>query len=510
MNHGLHIKNGMVKKMKKFLKSNKFIYCIIFISLLILCYLFPFSHDDWAWGSEIGIERLETHFKGYNGRWFGNFFVLALTRSNLLKTIVMASFITGTIYLINRIIKSDKKVTILLSYLLVLATPYLVLRQGIVWTAGFSNYAASIFFVLIFINLNKEIFENKKVKTSNVLIPLFFLLGFITTLFVEHVTLYTVCLSVLAIIYAFIKLKKIYGNQIAYLLGSLAGTILMFSNSAYSSVASGEDTYRSLGIASFIDSSIKSYFETIYKELVYNNHILNVILVSLICVVLFKVLKNKKEKKSLKLLAETILFIAVTFVLYSTVTKFMGVNLLLKYTKYLNGLFTILFCLAILLFVIFFIKKDTVKRRMIFTLVSIVVMTAPLFVVKPIGSRCFLPTYILFILFVVDLLNYIFYDEKYKEVDKYVSKIIICMSSVFYAYLVGIYGYIYKVNTERLEYLKNNTNEEVVLPKLPYQKYLWYGDPANEVFMERFKLYYGVDKDTEIKFVSIKEWKKVK
>ena len=76
-------------------------------------------------------------------------------------------------------------------------------------------------------------------------------------------------------------------------------------------------------------------------------------------------------------------------------------------TKYFNGLFTVVFCLAVLLFVIFFIKKDAVKRRMIFTLASIVIMTAPLFVVKPIGSRCFLPTYILFILFVVDLINYI-------------------------------------------------------------------------------------------------------
>ncbi len=514
MNHGFHTKNGMVKKMekiKKFCQSKKFIYGVIFLSLLVLSYLFPFSHDDWAWGAELGIERLETRFEGYNGRWIGNFVVLALTRSNLLKTVIMASCLTGIIYLINDIIKSEKKTTILLSYLLILATPYLVFRQGVVWTAGFSNYAASIFFVLLFINLNKKMFEKEKVHISNIWIPCFFLLGFITTLFVEHITLYTVCLSIFAVGYAFFKLKKIYGTQIAYLIGSISGTILMFSNSAYSSVAAGNDGYRSLGLSSFIDSSIKSYFDTIYKELVFNNHILNIVIAILICIILFKILKDKKEKKFIHTLANFILFVVITFVLYSNVTRLMQVNLLLNYTKYFNGLFTIIFCVSILLFVLFFIKKDTVKRRMIFTLVSIVIMTAPLFVVKPIGSRCFFPTYTLFILFVCDLLHYVLYNNKSKEIETYLNKIIVCIAFIFYGYLIAIYGYIFKINTERITYLKENKNEaEIILPKLPYAKYVWYGDPANDVFMERFKLYYGVNPDTEITFVSIKEWKKVK
>ena len=52
------------------------------IQIAILCYLFPYTGDDWAWGSKIGIDRLNNWFENYNGRYVGNLIVLAMTRSN--------------------------------------------------------------------------------------------------------------------------------------------------------------------------------------------------------------------------------------------------------------------------------------------------------------------------------------------------------------------------------------------------------------------------------------------
>ena len=37
-------------------------YAIIFVLLFLLCLLFPYSGDDWAWGSQIGIDRLNKWF----------------------------------------------------------------------------------------------------------------------------------------------------------------------------------------------------------------------------------------------------------------------------------------------------------------------------------------------------------------------------------------------------------------------------------------------------------------
>lgn len=54
------------------------IFIIIFLA--IFTSLIPYACDDWAWGSSIGIERLERFFAGYNGRYLGNLIVIAITR----------------------------------------------------------------------------------------------------------------------------------------------------------------------------------------------------------------------------------------------------------------------------------------------------------------------------------------------------------------------------------------------------------------------------------------------
>ena len=42
-------------------------YAICFGVVAVLCYLFPYTGDDWAWGSQIGIDRLNQWFENYNG-----------------------------------------------------------------------------------------------------------------------------------------------------------------------------------------------------------------------------------------------------------------------------------------------------------------------------------------------------------------------------------------------------------------------------------------------------------
>ena len=65
--------------------------CALFFAFMFLAYLFPYTGDDWAWGSSIGLGRLKSFFAGYNGRYVGNLIVLLLTRSKLLDAVVMAA-----------------------------------------------------------------------------------------------------------------------------------------------------------------------------------------------------------------------------------------------------------------------------------------------------------------------------------------------------------------------------------------------------------------------------------
>lgn len=106
-------------------------YAIIFVLLFLLCLLFPYSGDDWAWGSQIGINRLNKWFDNYSGRYFGNLIVLALTRSNLLKAVTMSFCLTGIIAIVNKLTGKQKNGVFIISTVL-LFMPVTLLRQAVV------------------------------------------------------------------------------------------------------------------------------------------------------------------------------------------------------------------------------------------------------------------------------------------------------------------------------------------------------------------------------------------
>ncbi len=59
----------MSNKVKHHIKWEYFLYAGALLVFAYLKYLFPYSGDDWAWGSVEGLERLSTFFQGYNGRY---------------------------------------------------------------------------------------------------------------------------------------------------------------------------------------------------------------------------------------------------------------------------------------------------------------------------------------------------------------------------------------------------------------------------------------------------------
>ncbi|HBM98140.1 MAG TPA: hypothetical protein DD413_01805, partial [Ruminococcus sp.] len=184
-------------------------YAIIFVLLFLLCLLFPYSGDDWAWGSQIGIDRLNKWFDNYSGRYFGNLIVLALTRSNLLKAVTMSFCLTGIIVIVNKLTGKQKNGVFIISTVL-LFMPVTLLRQAVVWTSGFANYTTSIFLTLIYICYVNNIYDTEKPKNSVIAALPLAVLGFANTLIVEHLTIYNVLLAIYVIIFTFIKFKKIY------------------------------------------------------------------------------------------------------------------------------------------------------------------------------------------------------------------------------------------------------------------------------------------------------------
>lgn len=499
--------------MRDFVRKNKqkIVYILILIFLLFFCSLFPYTGDDWAWGSSIGIERVESFFENYNGRYAGNLIVLVLTRFVLLRVVVMAASIFGIIYLSYKLTNKNKFSLFLLATLLVLALPKLILRQAIVWTSGFTNYVIPTVLVFIYFHIIDKDVVNKKVET--LLNICLFILGFITALFVEHITIYIIVITLFMMIYQKIKEKKISSKYLFYLIGAIIGAVLMFSNGAYGNIADNQDSYRNIptsGVSSIIEK-VSENFATVYKELILNNTLLNLVLGTLILVTVYQFFK--KEKKELKFVQKAILsclvFTVVGYLIYMLIKVINPTwNIALKYTNYFEFLISVIFFLSIIMITFICVDKKEVKQKIIFYWLSIGILTIPLFVVQPIGSRCFFTSYCLFILIILELYDYCIAKE-----SELLKKVIIFAIIIYAIYLTSIYGYIFKVNQDRIQYLteKNAEGEKIIeVVNLPYEDYLWTSRPTvGSIWEDRFKLFYNISADVKIKNVTLKEWDKI-
>ena len=423
--------------MKKINKSKLF-YLIIFIILLLICYFFPYTGDDWAWGTNIGVERLLSGFKDYNGRYLGNLMVLLLTRSRILRAIIMSITLFVIPLLISRIVRNKQdriNKNIYLSTLLILLIPTSIFQQSISWTSGFCNYVFPIVFILTYLLINKEI-KSKKQNNNLKLSFICFILGFVSTLFIEHMTIYAIILAIFLVFYNFIIEKKFKTCNVSFLIGVLIGAAIMFSNGAYVNVLNSADTYRSVKTSNPIFNIISSYFDTISNYLFTNNFILNIFISLVTLIIIYNALKQENQKYKRMFLKVFAVFY-ISFIIYSLFNNFYS-SLFGIYQKYVDGFVSILFLILSFIMVILTINNKEKRHELLFYMVSICLITGPLFFVTPVGPRCFFPVYIVFVLYAITLTDYISFSDKLVFFMK-VSIVIILLIYLFIYFYKCIY-----------------------------------------------------------------------
>ena len=474
-------------------------YAVIFVLLFFLCMLFPYTGDDWAWGSQIGLDRLSKWFDNYSGRYFGNLIVLALTRSNLLKSFAMSVCLTGIIALVNELTGKQKNGVFIISSVLVLM-PAALLRQAVVWTSGFANYTTSIFLTLIYIYYVRNIYNEDKPKQSPIAVIPLLLLGAANALIVEHLTLYNVVLAVYVIVFTIIKFKKAYVQHIAYFIGTIAGTLLMFSNSVYRSVADGSDSYKTIGDGGIVSRAVNAYFKTIVSEGFINNFVLNIFLVG-VCFVLWVNVKNKLSKCS-KVFGTLSIAVMLAFASSSLIIKISAVTPS-KLFIYAQGVATAVYIMAFVVFLFILPFEINKKVKLFFILGSTGCMIAPLLVVTPIGSRCFFAPYVMMLYLAMEL--YSLFDESIKEKCEKISKSAIIIAVVGLLYLFYVYGTIAVCSYQRIEKAQQEAKagyDVIEVASLPYKDYVWCSDVDKDVWEQRFKLFYGIDENVKLKQIS--------
>lgn len=494
----------ILKSIKNFINNNKPFIVILFL-LLILASLFPYTSDDWAWGSSYGIEQLESLFQDMNGRYMGNMLVIILTRYKILKTIIVATTILFTSVLISKIVNNKKY--IYLSLLLFFMMPINIFSTTIVWTSGFVNYGFTSLFFLYFIYINRDInIEEEKVTKKRLII--LFILSVMSGLFMENLTLYFLMTSLLLTIYYYIKYKKISIYNTFYFVGALISTIIMFSNQAYKGIVIGTDFYRDVHNNLFI-GMIVNYFKIIARNAIQYNMFLNIILLLLFSVLVYNNINKNSDKKNnynnnLKLLL-TIIF---SYVLYNLL-KLTNVDFkpFLKFTTLFDGLFAFFYYLALILIPLLTIKDKRVKERLIFYWLSNIILIVPLLFVSPVSTRNFLLSYILIILFILEILNYLINLYSFKLNNR----ILLTVASILLFYYISIYVPIFYWDKVRTNHVKSEIKlekKEIKIPKLPNGSALFGSEPDQKEAFIFYKWYYNISDDVLIKVIPLDEWKK--
>lgn len=486
------------------------------IIFAVLAYLFPYSGDDWAWGSDIGLARLDNWFDGYNGRYAGNLMVLALTRVPALKIICMAVSYYLTCLFAYKFSGSKKISVLIFSTALFFTMPKSVFVQAVVWTSGYTNYVPPILMMIGYVLLVKNIFKKDRPVYHKALFVLTFILGFAGALFMENLTLYSVAVAVLVILYCAVKYKKVFLPHISYFAGTIAGSAVMFTNSSYGLIASSEDSYRSSAISDGnLVSTIGSHLEKIYTQLFTNNTVLLIILTVLailLCALRTGKIKNAKSAK-LAVFCAAVNAGSLMILIFKDNFTYWKLFLNSEYTTVITVLFFSaaagLYYLSLSAIMLICLDGEGVKEKALFLILSIPIIAAPLLVVNPIGPRNFFPPFMIMIMMAALILENILKNKNNIKLQKVLSltfAAVIFASGIYYLSIyVPIHMYDESRNTSAIEQAQED--DEVTICTLPYDSYVWYGNPDEEPWTTRYKKFYGIDEHVQFEFVDYSDFK---
>jgi len=272
----------------------------LFVAFALLSYLFPYTGDDWGWGSQIGLDRLANRFADYNGRYAGNLLVLALTRSKTLSMLVMGVSFVGVCLLPARFASSGSLSAYAFGALLFLLLPREIFAQAVAWTSGFSNYVPPILLTMLYFVAVKNVFDENPPGYNRFLSVPVAVTGFASALFMENVTLFNIGASLLIIAGVYLRFKKVYLVHIVHFVSCVAGAVLMFSNSAYGLIAEKQDFYRTTvlerGFFATVTENLKELAERFFAENIVTVSVFSLLL-GVLCVLSAKTIDDSRKKR---------------------------------------------------------------------------------------------------------------------------------------------------------------------------------------------------------------------
>ena len=521
--------------MKKFFEKNKLIVISAAMSFVFYTWIamqIPYTHDDWDWGLNIGLQHLLT--ADINSRYAGNLIEVIITRNSMIKSVMMGvvfaliplvatAFVSG---LTNEVYKKQlteirQLCLFIVANIFFLTIPSEIWRETNGWIAGFSNFVTSalslLLYYLLLMNSEKLFIKRNNYKIKFISICLF---GVIIQLFIENLSIYVLICSLL-----FLLLKRRSAEDrkviVPLLLGNMVGTIMMFSSNIYSQLLStghAVGDYRQLMYDTnkpfyiFVVKAASRYIGKFIPMIMANDGVLMGVIAGLMAAVIFT---KRKTGTPIRLLGiGNILF--CLYYIYSYINPVsifdsVGVEKPFFYKGLISGtncLFVLIITIEIILL---FNGEKKFMKWLLFVWISPFFIIAPMVMINTVGPRCFYTTDICFIVFGM-LVFYRFISH-----IKHQSLYVVFLFCAF-AYLVigiqwiNIYGPIgthMRMRDNLIKAAISNNDKLIAFPKYPNDEYLWLPDPMKEdpnrsVY---FREFYKIPVDIDIWFESWNETK---
>ena len=473
-------------------KNNRLIFLGLFL-LMTLFYIWvaaqiPYCHDDWDWGLPIGIQQLLT--ANLNSRYVGNLVEVILTRSPVLKTIMMgmtfASLPAFTAVVALHASPEQRNMdqlirTMLLGNILMVTLPIGIWQQTFGWVAGFSNFVVSTLFLVCYQYL---LLNGERLRKDNWLHFLsMFLFGIAVQLLLENVTVYLMLLSTLVCIRLLKKGTRCHPVY-ALWLGNLLGTVTMFSSGMYRTLMStgaALDGYRTLSFSrgdSFFSILVGFFrrFVILYPDRLWTQ---NTVLCCAVLLLLLLISIRKKNLPWLFLWCSADLAM-LCYVLYYKAKGAVQLSSQWWSNVLSAGLGILLFTLVLVQCMMLFRENSPCRRVLCFLWISCPIIILPMIVISSVGPRSFLTSDWLLAEFVLILMIQLtegIFDKRRKVL--LTGTLLIAVALLWFR-LGAVYADIGLTGRERAELIrearKGNT-ETIVLPSFPHGEYLWGSDP---------------------------------
>lgn len=505
----------------EFLKKANFQKILIFIILNIIALKFILVTDDYIFASlnfhnmwefifnNKGINRWDIK----NGRYLGNTIGVLLSMTykfgylKYIRGIFMGSGIFLLILLCSKLSNLDKKISFIVSTFLILSAPIDIYRQIYSWTSGYVNYLIPTIIFLILLLLFDNFINNQNMINKKDIF-LIYILGVACQLFIENITIYVCIFSMFMFIFSYFKNKHLLKLTMPFLVSSSLGAIIMFSCKGYRQVNTA-DTYRSININNLSDT----IHTLISNSLSMTRFIIldNMILVSIILILCFFIIRQYSNKD--KFIICSIFTSIVYMIILKYIFSIKSVDIeqlpqLIRRIKYILDYIITLNILTILMYTVLRgIRDKDLKKKLCFYCISIVVISIPLMIINPIGTRCFFICYVFLVIICMILMNYVF-----KDMSININKLNIIANILVFLILINKY-YIFnnikyqfdEIISYTEEQMTNKDIDTIQLPKFKYQKYI----STDISYFIGFLYYHNVPNDIKFKTIDRDKWEQI-